>query len=210
MVRSCPVSIGWVPKRSDISRAALWASVALTSQTRNLSVHQAGFTFKLTPDESNSVGTVTQELKSALAEASREPCSSHVNSRNGAVAAPFNISLQVDRINLLIFSLSHPSVLSAQMTLLGIQAQLMRCPPHRHIAASADSLLITDKRALVTEYRSLVSMLPDSGCKCLEASVTSDSEVADGESGTTIQRQGTLLTVLPFLFSTVQYSTGMA
>lgn len=204
LARSCPVSIGWVPKQSDISRTALWTSFSSSSQGRNLCMHQAGFTFKLNPDESSSLSQIAQKCRSALVEPGRKRCSAPTNRSSSAVSAPLKISLQVDHINFLIFSPSQPSVLCAQTTLLGLEAQLTSCQEHHRVTASADGLLVTDKRALVASYHALVSMLPDAGRKCLQVSFSTLSEpqpTAHGATRTSFKHQSAqlssaLLTVL--------------
>lgn len=183
LARSCPVSIGWIPKQSDILRSALWTSISSSSQGRNISVHQSGLTFKLTPDESNSLSQVAQEFQSTLVvEPREEQCSTAGKCNSSGLPTPVNLRLQVEHIKILMFSPSQPSVLSAQGTLLGLETHLASCQEHNTVTASADSLLITDKRALAASYHALVSMLPDSG-KCLQVSYSANTQLRTAVHG---------------------------
>ena len=192
LARSCPVSIGWIPKQSDVLRTALWTSVSSSSQGKNVSVHLSGFTFKLTPDESNSLSQIVRKFQAALDTAPGEGRCSNAAKCSSEVSAPLKLSLQVHHMNILIFSPSQPSVLSAQGTLLGLEAQVASCREHNTVSASVGSLLVTDKRALADSYFALLSMLPDSGSECLRVSYAAHTQPHTGALGvrsTTMKHQ---------------------
>jgi hypothetical protein len=192
LARSCPVSIGWVPKKSEIGKAALRASVESTTQGSTLSLQSAGFTSKLTANESCSLSQVAQKFSSTLALSGEAPSSTARKRRNRAAAAPFKTSFKVDHINFLIFSPYQPSVLSTQATLLGLEGQMVVLAELQSVTASVGSLLITDKRALAADYHAIVSMLPEGG-KCLQVNYASHGDAPARTADTTsFTRQGAI------------------
>jgi hypothetical protein len=99
----------------------------------------------------------------------------------------------VNHINILMFSTSKSPVLSAQATVLGFEAQLASCKEGQRVTAKVDSLLVTDKRALAADYQELVSIMPESGRKCLQVTYASHSRpqpARDTARSSTAQMQG--------------------
>lgn len=172
LARSCPALIGWLPKPSMISKAALCSSITATTDNIRASVNQAGFTVKLTPEEGRSLKEITEKLQAPL-QKRQEPQTTAKESHKSTQLTPLSIKIQLNHIKLLIYSPSQPSVLSMQTTLLDVEAHVALHSKSQSVSARTDSFLVTDKRALTENFRSIVAMLPKAGGSCLHVNFIS-------------------------------------